>query len=210
MSVAVTGDVESGHELSSERSDVEISAPDPSVEDPVEDPELGIEPNDEQLAQTQKLLELRYARSELLNVMREARKKGILSKIKAEIFRVCNIAFLIFLVACSAAMFVVTSVDPRRENIPIIVVSAISTAMLTIYGIIGPGGRGTYYNQISVRLRGMFRTARESLVKLNNSDEMLELVNLNMAEMDQMDLNIYSMGLGTNNGASTIARGAGT
>lgn len=148
------------------------------------------------LAKQQEMLELRYARSELVNLMKEARRKGWINKIKAEVCRVTNVIFLMVIGVCSAGMFTISAVHQREEDLPVTIVSGVVFAVTVLYGVVGPGSRGSYYNQVSIRLRGMYRTARESLIKINNSDEMIELVNMNMAEMDKMDLNIYSMGLG--------------
>jgi len=198
MSVTVTGieTIEDNESL----SDVEVGV----IEDPdctptgitesFEEGALSVTETD--IQHQQQKLELRYARSELSNLMKEARRKGFWAKIKAEICRVVNVIFLVLIGVSQAGIFTVASYYHQKEDLPVMVISGIGTAITIVYGVIGPGSRGSYYKQISVRLRGMYRTARESLVKMNNSEDMIDLVNMNMAEMDKMDLNIYAMGIG--------------
>jgi len=160
------------------------------------DPESLLSVTDTDIERQQQRLEMRYARSELSNLMKEARRKSFWAKIKAEICRIVNVIFLVLLGVSQATVFTVTAYYHEKEDLPVMVVSGIGTAITIVYGVLGPGSRGSYYKQVSVRLRGMYRTARESLIKMNNSEDMIELVNMNMAEMDKMDLNIYAMGMG--------------
>jgi len=197
MSVTVTGveTIEDNESL----SDVEVGAgviedPDCTPTESFEEGALSVTETD--IQHQQQKLELRYARSELSNLMKEARRKGFWAKIKAEICRVVNVIFLVLIGVSQAGIFTVASYYHQKEDLPVMVISGIGTAITIVYGVIGPGSRGSYYKQISVRLRGMYRTARESLVKMNNSEDMIDLVNMNMAEMDKMDLNIYAMGMG--------------
>ena len=184
MSVSVSAiipDTVEVDEVDEDRAVPEISIPLPTVSD---------------IEGAQDFIESSYARSELVNLMKMVRRKSIVSEIKAQIFKALNLSFLIFLILCNGAIFIVSSTNPCRDNLPVIVLSGITTTITTLYGTLGPGGRGTHYKQISVRLRGMYRTARESFLKLNNTNEIIELVGMNTAELDQMDVSIYNMGLG--------------
>lgn len=197
MSVHVAGvDVETGTPEPGAGIDEPTFDSDATEMEPMPEPMDTISVTETDIARQQERLELRYARSELSSLMKEARRKGFWAKIKAEICRVVNVLFLVVIGVSQAAIFTVTAYYHQKEDLPVMAVSGIGTAVTIVYGVVGPGSRGSYYKQVSVRLRGMYRTARESLIKMNNSEDMIDLVTMNMAEMDKMDINIYNMGMG--------------